>query len=264
MDNAVAARFQGPQKGRQHARGFLLGVVQQDDAAPDALDTPEQQVQLLIGCHWQPVAGPDVGAEHGQAAPLHQRKQRRARGKPGKTKEGARAPIAAKRRRNGTDAAVDLRLGAGESHVTQQRVRIAVGAEAVSFRPFAANQPRVGGSAAADKEKRRLHALCLQGIEHLRCCGRPRTVVKGQHQLLVVERQRDRKLLAADARGHRGVDHKDPCSAERIGMSGAGLGDGRKRRQCKSKRGNADQGGAQDTGQLSAHLNRPQACLRCV
>ena len=76
------------------------------------------QLQFRLRRHRQPVAGPDVGAEHHDAARRHAVEQSRAGGKAGKAEERRgriAAPLAVEREFVGLDAAIDLGLGLGRA-----------------------------------------------------------------------------------------------------------------------------------------------------
>ena len=53
-----------------------------------------------------------------------------------------------------------------------------------------ANQLRVGGGIAPEKEECGTDALGLECVQDFRRSARPRTVVEGEHQLLCIERER--------------------------------------------------------------------------
>ena len=73
--------------------------------------------------------------------------------------------------------------------------------DGVSLGVDAAHQLRIGLGHAPDHEKRRLHAFRRQNVEHPAAMGRERAVVEGEHDFLVVERQRFAILHAAQMRG---------------------------------------------------------------
>jgi hypothetical protein len=219
VDDAVAARLQSPQQRRQHGGGLRLGVVQQHDAAPDLGDAGEEELQLGLRRHRQPVAGPDIGAEHDDAAGLHPVEQRLARGKTGKAEErrGRLAPRLAISRQFVTgDAAIDLGLGLVQRQVVEQRMRIGVMAERMAFRQSPPGDLRMCVDIAAEQEEGGADAFRLQGVEHPRRGCRPGAVVEGQHQFLVAQRQGVGEVLAADPGGASGIDGQHPFGAERI------------------------------------------------
>ena len=72
---------------------------------------------------------------------------------------------------------------------------------------------------AADHEERGLHAFGGEQIEDAIGIGRQRTVVEGQHHLVVVERQRFPILPAANARVFVHVDHESAADPERVGRA---------------------------------------------
>ena len=87
---------------------------------------------------------------------------------------------------------------------------------------------RMIGRVLADREEHRLGAFVGQRLQHRRR-GRPRTVVEGQHDLLVGQEVELLVLQEAETRSARGVDHDGAADAERIGI-GAG-------RFCRRRRG---------------------------
>ena len=69
MDHAISVVAEPAQEGRQHGCGLRLGIVQQDDALARRPAAARSAVSTRC-CrrHRIPVAGPEVGAEHGDAA----------------------------------------------------------------------------------------------------------------------------------------------------------------------------------------------------
>ena len=58
VDQMEILRLERGEQGRQHVRGLLLDVMQQDDAASGAAQPAHQQVQLRLRRHRGPVGGP--------------------------------------------------------------------------------------------------------------------------------------------------------------------------------------------------------------
>jgi len=77
-----------------------------------------------------------------------------------------------------------------------------------------------------DHEEGRLHALRGENIQNLVAVFRQWTVVEGQHDLAILERQRFTVLHGADQAMLFGVDHQRARGAERLGMAGAIAGTG--------------------------------------
>ena len=71
------------------------------------------------------------------------------------------------------------------------------------------------GGRLADHEERRAHAFPGERRQHLWRRRRPRSVVEGQHDLVIPERQRLRKVFRADLRERDGIDLQDARGAER-------------------------------------------------
>ncbi len=70
---------------------------------------------------------------------------------------------------------------------------------------------------AADHEERGLHAFGGEQIEDAIGIRRQRTIVEGQHHLVIVERQRFPILPAANARVFVHVDYESAAYPERVG-----------------------------------------------
>ena len=98
---------------------------------------------------------------------------------------------------------------------------LGVGADGVAGVTHFAHHLRVGVRHLADDKEGRLDALRGEDIEDRFGVFRQRTVVEGQHHLMVIEWQRLRILHGADARMLGGIDHQRARGAERIGMAGA-------------------------------------------
>src|SRR5665648_211741 len=87
VNDAVSAPSELAQQGGEHPGSLRLGVVEKYDAATEALDSRQDQLQFLGRRHRQPVAGPDVGAEYHDVAGLQAVEQRTVRDKTGKAEE---------------------------------------------------------------------------------------------------------------------------------------------------------------------------------
>ena len=149
------------------------------------------------GAHRQPVAGPDVGAEHHDVAGLQAVEQRAVRGKAGKAEERRgriAAALAVEREFVFGDAAVDLGFRLGRRHAGEQRMRKRVVAEAVALGQFPPRDLRVRFDIAAEQEERGAHAFVLERVQNFRRGARPGSVVEGEHQLLALERQGDSEI----------------------------------------------------------------------
>ena len=154
--------------------------------------------------HRIPVAGPEVGAEHHDAARLQQVQRRRRRSKnreSGRTACSASwsprraAPFRPPRCRGRFRAMASLR------GISLRSMRSRCGAPMV-WPSAAILRTSVGmfGGGLADQEECREHAFLRERRQHLWRGRRPRPVVEGQHHLVILERQRLRKALQADAR----------------------------------------------------------------
>ena len=139
VNDAVSPPLELAQQGGKHPGGLRLGVVKQHDAAVDLLDARQDQAQFPVRAHRQPVAGPDVGAEHHDVALAHAVEQSPVRGETGKAEERTgriAAALAVEREFVGFDPAVDLGFRPGERHVIEQRMRIGMMADAVALARF--------------------------------------------------------------------------------------------------------------------------------
>ena len=155
-------RLSSRRKAGSICGGLRFGVVKQHDAAAGVLDARQDQAQLLLRAHGQPVARPDVGAEHHDPARRQAIEQGRVGGKAGKAEE--------RRRRLGRrlavdggfvrrDAAVDLGFRPRQCHAVEQRVGVAVMAERMALGQCTPRELRVGGGVAAEQEERGAHAF---------------------------------------------------------------------------------------------------------
>src|SRR5450759_3805251 len=95
-------------------------------------------------------------------------------------------------------------------------MRKRVVAEAVALGQLASRDFGVRFDIAAEQKERGTHAFMLERVQDFRRGARPRSVVEGEHQLLALERQAARELLAAEARRAGGIDVKHALGAERV------------------------------------------------
>ena len=171
-----------------------------------------KQLQLLCRRHRIPVAGPEVGAEHSDAALLQDVQRRGRHFKKGKAKErrarGSRGR-SVKRRFDRRDALVDLADGCLRLHVFQIVVGPAVVRDGVALRRYRSHQFGMFRSGLADQEECRAHAFLRQRRQYLAVRRRPWPVVEGQHHLVVFQWKRLRKALEAHARGGSGVHREN-------------------------------------------------------
>ena len=108
---------------------------------------------------------------------------------------------------------------------------------------------------AADLEEGRLHALRGEDVEHLVRVAWQRSVVEGQHHLVIAQRQRLCILHRADVRVFGRVDHDGARGTDRVGVSRAGLGRCSCRAECDQGR---DGQPTQTAGQGHRNSNRDQ------
>ena len=166
VNDAESAFFELTQQGRQHLGGLGLGVVEQHDAMVDLLDSAEDEPQFLVGDIGS-IAGPDIGAEHDDAAFVQAVEQRLGRGK-------ARKPEERRHRRGAAlaehgvfvflDAVIDFRFRLGQGHMVEQRMRIRVMADRVTFGQRPPRQRRRCLGILAQKKKRGADALSLERV----------------------------------------------------------------------------------------------------
>jgi hypothetical protein len=100
-------------------------------------------------------------------------------------------------------------------------VILAVRRNGVPFVVDTAHHVRKRARLAPDHEKRRLDALGSERAEHAVGVGRQRTVVEGEHHLLVLERQALVILHRADAGVLGRIDGDHAGGAECVGVAGA-------------------------------------------
>ncbi len=231
LNDAKPVLPQIPQEGRHDGSRARLRIVEQDDAFAGGSHALGDQLQFLLGRHLVPVAGPEIGAEHDDAARLQQVELALRGLEIGEAEERRRR----RRRRDpvqghlvGGDAAVDLALGLVGRDPRHERMRPGVVADGVALAGDALDHVRVFGGVLADQEEGRAHALLRQRRQHLRGGRRMRAVVEGQYDLVIGERQRLREALQSDARRGPGIDAQHPRGAERVlarAVRGLGRGD---------------------------------------
>src|SRR4249919_1814361 len=68
VDDAVSPPFKLMQEGREHLCCLRLGIVKQNNAASDPLDTGQNKVQFLLRRHPHPVACPDIRTKYHHSA----------------------------------------------------------------------------------------------------------------------------------------------------------------------------------------------------
>ena len=95
----------------------------------------------------------------------------------------------------------------------------AVGADAVPGLIDAAHHAGIRMRHAADEEIRRLDALRGQDIEDLVRIRRQRSVVEGEDNFLIGQRQRFGILHPPDPRQLAGLQHEHAAGSERVGIS---------------------------------------------
>lgn len=137
-------------------------------------------------------------------------------------------------------------------HAIEQRVVKAVVRNRMAFGKLPPCQFRMGGGAAADEKKGREDAFPLERLKH--CGGRAwlGTVIEGQHDFLVGERQAVGKVLAADPRGRGGMNRDHARRRKRIRVPRAGLLLGLSRRQPGGEQ-KRKQNGRQDVRRNNPH-----------
>src|SRR5262249_7949778 len=160
-------------------------------------------MQLLFRGHPLPVAGPDIRAENNQSPLAHAVEEGTVRSKARKAEEWRcrRGPrLAVKSDLVGSDSTIDFGLRLGDRHVIEPRVGIAVVTHAMALREGAACELWVGRRISSQEEECCAHAFTFERIQDLRGGAGPGAVVKREDQLLGLQRQRRRKLLATNAR----------------------------------------------------------------
>lgn len=245
MNDAVAAFLQSGEDARQRRDGARLDVVQQQDALALGLDALDREVVDPLRRDVAPVVGREVGAPDLDAL----RRQIGFRnlgahqaGNPEERRELALVAVERGERRG--DAVVDFLPHLLERHlVHRQRMVLAVRADGMPGRDQLAHAVRIEPGLGADGEEGRLDALAGEDGQHLVAVFRQRPIVKGQHHLVVGERQRLRILHGADPRMLHGIDDESPRGAECVGITRAVRGKGGLRRheaaaqQCRADHG---------------------------
>ncbi|MHC2265920.1 hypothetical protein ACVILJ_001303 [Bradyrhizobium diazoefficiens] len=198
-----------------------LDVVQQQDALALGLQPLDRELVDTVGRHVPPVVGGEIGAPDLDAARdqivldalgAHQAGNAEERCELGRIGHRGRGPF---------DAAVDLGLEFFDSHpVERQRMVHAVRADGVARRDKLAHPFRIRLGLAADDEEGRLDALVGEDLEHLVGIFRQRTVVEGQDDLVILQRQRLAVLHRADARMLVRIDHEGAGGPERVRVAG--------------------------------------------
>ncbi len=217
VHHGVIALLQLGEKLGQRLHGALMDVVQQQHALALMLEALERARQHLLG----PDAGPVVGRE--VCAPDHDAPRRQigfhlgSVAEAGETEERRNLLRILQRRTDRVDALVNVGLHVGDRKLPELRcVRLRMGADRMPFALDAAEHRRIGMRHAADDEEGRLHALRCQGVEHLAGVGRQRTVVEGEHDLVVAQRQGLGILHGADAAMLGRIDHDGAAGPERV------------------------------------------------
>ena len=230
VHHAIAARLELAQQFRKGERGRRLDVVQQHHAFALFVEPRDRAPHHLGRADVLPVVGDDVGAPGRELARLEIRLHLVGAEKSRNAHERRRRPAFAERCCNRRKALLDLALHQVERHaVERQRMVLAVVADGVAGLADFAQQVRIAARHAADDEIGGLHAMLGQHIEHAVGVGRQRAVVEGQHDLVVLERQRARVVDRADARMLLRIDRQHAAGAERIRIARA-IGGARRRR----------------------------------
>ena len=108
----------------------------------------------------------------------------------------------------------------------------------------------------ADREEQRLGALVGQRLEHGRRIARPRAVVEGQHDFVVLQEVVGLEVLEAEAGTAGGVDLDDAGNAERVRVVALGRGRSRRGGFCLSLVGLLGAGGLRpSSGAGDRHRN---------
>ena len=221
VHDAIALRLELAKQFRQRQRGGGLDVVQQQDALALLVEAGDRAAHHFRCVDVPPVVGDDVGAPGRQTAGLQISLDLATPQEPRNAEERCGRAAFADDARDGSDALLDLALhGVERRAVESEQMVLAVGADGVALGEDAAGEVRIAAGHAADQEIVGLHAVLGQHVEHAVGVGRQRAVVEGQHDLLVLERQRTAVLHCADARKFARVDRHHPAGAERIRIAG--------------------------------------------
>jgi hypothetical protein len=112
---------------------------------------------------------------------------------------------------------------------------------------------RIAAGHPADQEIIGLHAMLGQHVEHAIGVWRHRAVVEGQHDLLVLERQRMGILRRADTRILSRVHRDHPLGAERVRIARTVIGARFRSRHCGKHRCDQDQRAPDHSRTLAIH-----------
>ncbi len=228
VDDMVAARLQFAQQGRQHRRGAALDIMQQQDAFALGLDPGEGEMQHLGRRDMAPVVGRKISAPGHDAPGGEILLDTFGAQQPGNAEERRHRAGIAQRGGGVVDAVIDLLHRPFDRHpVEAEWMVFAVRSDGVTGLAEAADAIRKLVRHPADDEERRLDAFGGQRLQHLIAVRRQRTIVEGEHDLVVFERQGLAVLHGADLGVLRRVDHQRARGTERIGIAGATVGAGR-------------------------------------
>src|SRR6266566_7753185 len=119
----------------------------------------------------------------------------------------------------------DLVLGLLLRHLLAVEIgmRPGVGPDGMPGRGYLSENFRMIGGVLADRKKHRLGAFVGERLQYRGRIAWPRTVVKGQHHLLVGEKVELLEMFEAETRPARGVDFHHAADAKRIRIGARGF-----------------------------------------
>ncbi len=241
-DDAIVLRLELAQQFGQRQRGRGLDVVQQHDAFALLIEPGDRAPDHFEGVDVLPVVGDDVGAPGHQAARLQIGFDLLAAQEPGDAEERMGGGGFAQHRSDRSDALLDLALHrVHRSAVETEQMVIAVGADGMALGEGAAGEVGIAAGHPADQEIIGIHAMLGQHVEHAIGVWRQRAVVEGQHDLLVLERQRMGILRRADAGKLSRVHRQHPAGAERVRIARTIIGARLRSRHCAKHQCEQDQ-----------------------
>ncbi len=143
----------------------------------------------------------------------------------------------AQHRSNRGDAPLDLVLHRVHRRAVEtEQMVLAVGADGMALGEDAAGEVGIAAGHPAHQEIIGLHAMLGQYVEHATGVRRHRTVVEGQHDLFVIERQRLGILRRTDTRILSRVHRDHPLGAERVRIARTVIGARFRSRHCGKHR----------------------------
>src|SRR5579872_5766430 len=198
-----------------------MNVVQQQNAAAMRVEPPHRLAHdVFLGGPLVLLIGKDIRAPRYQRLGRKEGFYRFGAAEAGDAEERRHAAWIAERRVDRRDTAVNFLLDLLRGQALEgERVILTVGADGVAGVVDAAHQLGVSTRHLADKKIGRLDALRGQCVEDNAGIGRNRTIVEGDDDLVILERQRARILDAAKTGKFAGCYRQHAAGAQRVGIT---------------------------------------------